>query len=1633
MFKMKYINKSVFTLFFFSLILSNNIFGQNNGPSAPEASSFEPIDATDMVSLLTGDLSYVLPLMSVPSPEGGYPIVLSYHAGIAMEQESSWAGLGWSINPGAINRSINGYPDDWKMANIKEIFYDQGGSETVYTLDLSYGVSTVVDVGLNLSWGSNKSLSGDVSLTAYGATIGTNGFGLSGSNASIGVNKDGGVNLRVSKGNGLGMSVGVDGSGNLSAGLSMNQKVSETSSKSIGVNFSSNSISINANEGGVGARYTAILNKAENSGRYSTTQTYSFFGINTPYGSVNYGKRKYEWHLDELTNSAICGTIYDKEYSQVDRVFEGNGGGAAPVSHLVKWDNYELYTENVSSINQENLITNHNNAFFPSTDGYSVNAQGLSGNMKPMSFNNDGISAFSYLAFLKPENTNTILVTDRTTLDSDRNINFQFINEHSSFLRVLPKKFVNNFNSTSINVINESDYLLGIDNTGIAEALPQNYFLTSDGEKVYYNDGNQISYDLSAKRLKKGNFVEFFTNKQIRENSISNFMEAKDLDRTQHFHSSHSDFIFPDDAIGAYRVTTPDGRVYHYSLPVYQFENIKRTYNIVAGKDEKLAHYDKIKETPYATHWLLTAITGPDYIKNNSNLNAYPNSENNYSDYGYWTRFDYGKWSDGYIWKTPYGKDYDISGANLKTYEWGRKQIYYLDAIKTRTHTAFFVKDIKEDAQSRAIQYQNKSHLQHSTLPKVNVPSTKLLKLNKIVLLKNEDAAAVSKNNSVNNLSVSEQSYYYAFSRHNFDGWYASQEGGVSPGFYNRNFKVNMQNNVLDVGDINTITLNKAIKSIDFNYDYSLASNVPYSSASGRLTLNNVVTKGKQNIMLVPPYKFEYITNVNSISNNFNIGMKDNWGYVMNAPMLWSLNKITTPLGGEIIIDYEADESVSTLPSTLSFTSAKVGGWFSNGFSITDTYGNSGINIGDKVNINYKKSIWDDGVRYDGLGTITSIISANTYGVTADGAFQSFDPIYGGNALTLNIDYIPLNPDAPVPGGGVRTSSITVSGDGSEVSKHYNYDIDGVSSGVTSFRPGAEDVIEKTPYISELPSPNVFYGNVEVQEKDKNGDLISKNIFEFETFSQKEEDEIKFGEMLEIQKGTIYDYSNTIAEKVTVKDFKSRIGRLNSSKFLNSDNQIISKTIYNYQEPSEFQQSFFQESYYSAKEVNFYNLPNKFYYLNSATRLIYPNVLKSTTLIQEGYTSIVGNEKFDFLTGKVLNETFEDSQGNKIKTVVKPAYTIPQYHTMGSKVENITNKNMLFQQTMSKSYIDVNGSWKEINAKITTWNNNWAYINEDESLDIPPSDGLGLALKIWRKHKMYIWDGEIDEDGFYQGYVGGDDNFNWEVGDYVQDPITGEMVLAVSQFNPKWKNIFTTTKYNHFSMPLEVKDLNNNYETTKMCDDNTKVSVSSNARYGEAFYSSAEYTNIGPFLNYLDQGIKGTVYRSSDYAHTGKYSLRMSSQTQRGFETVLKQGQHNSGNYKISVWVKKNNAHNARIHINGATKQFNGESITAGDWVLYNHYEELQENNETLFITTKSGVIYIDDFRIHPIVSNMTSYVYNKWDELSYIIGANNLATHFIYDSQGRLIETQKEVVDTSVLSGGFKKVGENFYNYKNQ
>ncbi len=100
----------------------------------PELSKFAPLDQQDLADHFTGDFHYSLPLMEVPGPNGGYPIVLSYASGITPDQDASWVGLGWTLSPGAIVRQMRGVPDDFDA--------DQGDQ-----------ITTILDIEPQLTYG----------------------------------------------------------------------------------------------------------------------------------------------------------------------------------------------------------------------------------------------------------------------------------------------------------------------------------------------------------------------------------------------------------------------------------------------------------------------------------------------------------------------------------------------------------------------------------------------------------------------------------------------------------------------------------------------------------------------------------------------------------------------------------------------------------------------------------------------------------------------------------------------------------------------------------------------------------------------------------------------------------------------------------------------------------------------------------------------------------------------------------------------------------------------------------------------------------------------------------------------------------------------------------------------------------------------------------------------------------------------------------------------------------------------------------------------------------------------------------------------------------------------------------------
>ncbi|MFC7775172.1 hypothetical protein [Flavobacterium sp. GCM10027622] len=1710
-----------FLLIFLPTLVPANLYANNNGPVAPEAASFEPVDATDMVNLATGDMSYVMPLINVPSPEGGYPLALSYHAGIAMEQEASWVGLGWTLNPGAINRSVNGTPDDWFQKKTSDFFYDAGDTVDSFSFSIGGTFGNGVTVGLGASWGSHQAFGGNVMLGYGGLTgsIGTNG------QWGVGV---GGFNIGT---NGASLDVGLGSAGAYGLNVALNYDVINNDLKgSVGVNTGIFNYSLDTSftTGETSSNSNIRISKSTNTstqGQYDVKISNSETGVNLGIFWFNYGHRRVEYSLFDINNFTESGSLYPEAYKigfpdetlrqTYNNVFSPTLSGDfktdTEMTSLGRGYSFGFDTqyEGYTGSGAFGLITNY--------DGYRVDAQGMSGQIIPYNLSEEFISRPGYNVSPTIDNNNLL----------GGKINFRFSSSINSFLRNNKRELISNgtVNQAAFNAIRDEIFAGNLPN------LPR--------QGSVYSQTVAPSGDLikNGNRLREGSFVETFTNEQIISGNAPGFIEAKSISR-----SDNPDFTSELKGIGAYRVTTVDGKTYHYSLPVYQMESHFKSLSDKNNENSKF--YESSQKYKYATHWLLTAITGPDYI--DSNLNGQVDDQ----DYGYWVEFQYGKWSDGYLWRSPHVGYKETPSKNptedpTYRYYWGRKQVYYLDVIKTRTHSALFVKKMRQDDESNTLsiyssKINNATEFDRSKCSRyvtqrtdlkfgskgdvfyyangtsytvahnrvkgkrgkyayLDIPKTYSLALDKVLLIKNKDLDLVNK--SRGNLTTNSEGYTYeGYGYTNVKGYLGedsfimnindlfSDTGSGNLSY----FKTNLHQNVLDEKDIEGLNIEgKSSKNLKFIHNYELAKQTVNSNSpqKGRLALERIEFHDKNDVSYMPAYKFDY----HDKNLVYNKSDEDVWGYHKTNSKIWSLSKIETPTGGEINFEYENDSYrrqaiIDEKPNVSNIVNRPYG--FkktsqpqSYGYLITDFIKQDGklyitsntsydpsngfstfFHKNKEVNLEFKQGtqryfdryeVEDYKITRQGLDSkfeVTLKQTENTlfYGMMEQDFYPSnynyanintdppkldmvgliipFDTYTTPDSRTGNPEYYSSNGK---PGGGLRVKSVSLRDKSSNaiISKEdYSYlnPYSGKISGITSYTPF--DEYKFIPMLTFLPAPGVNYQYVTVSKKNGNDELVSKNLYEFNVikpanywFGLSNENNqffsgVSYGDILYANgyQKTFVSYRTENGSQDTYNmtghygELKSNYGLLGALKRLkiyNNQGQVLSErsVCYNKIGGNGTDETGVKESSFLSSTSH--STTGQGIYVHLLSLQDYPSFEKSVTVLENGKSSTVYYDKYDFLSGKLLETRKETSDGKIFKTKVVPAYT--KYSAMGSKTENVNNRNMLSQEAAEFTYILDNNVWKETGVGITTWSNEWTYQDIQGNLVTPTAD----KEKIWRKHKMFIWNGQKD-DGIFRNF---NDDFNWNIG--------------VGQ-SSNWKQISEVTKYDHYSMTLEAKDVNNNHAATKMGDKETKITAVGNAKYNELYYSGLE--NIDGVWLEPGMSLNGAT-RDITKSHSGKYSLAVNSPGKLNID--LKDNQHKAGRYKLNVWVHKDNAGYARLLINGATVSFNGPSKQAGDWILKTHYFDMTTAATTVSLIAKAGAtVYYDDIMLRPIASSVTGYVYNEWDEMTHIIGNNGIATRFEYDAAGRLVKTYVEVFDdqSNGLTGGFKLSSENKIHYKN-
>ena len=1647
-------------IFFVAVLLPSifptEMFASNNGPMAPEASSFEPVDATDMVNLLSGDMSYVLPAMDVPSPEGGYPLALSYHAGIAMDQEASWLGLGWNLNPGAVNRSVNNAPDDSNKAKSIDFTYSNLGTHDLMTLGVGLQYK-IFNLGLDFTFIDGKSTGGIVSY----------GFGIDSFKASqsVGFGANSGYTAVSLSAGGLGVSKTPDATSITFMGQGVVMK-----RNSVGVSMTGTSNQIGAGSFSVG------FNSASNTDAKNVSSTSKYFNASIPiYKGINikFGFKKTDYSMFDAQTSFTSGTLYFKDSYDIN-------------DNETK-ENVKTSFMDANSIPLKFYLPGDSRGFvefsavFPAYDNYVVSGQGNIQSIKPLLLESKSV----VLAGINKSQGSVRVSAGEEIGGRARNrtryhVGPQFANRFMDGGISNNKIHFYSFNTNSSFVEKSLGNWTFSQNPANIAALSRS---ESSSSVLNFNGETFSNYDHLKNRLKKETFIETFTNEQIIANPAL-IVEANNFSRTS-LGSSVSK------GIGAFKVTTLDGKTYHYSLPVYNYEMFFRSFETETGEDVKFV--DKVNTQPFATHWLLTGVTGPDYVDTNSNgkLDA--------EDYGYWVTFDYGKWTDSFVWKRETASDKESvtqinpsrRGAggceeyNKKLKETtsrvvGIKQIYYLNSVNTRTHSALFVKSLKQDdvgtKYSKSSVFHDVDNLlvtngdyatgvyfdKHRYNYDINLAGEyNTLKLDKIVLIKSEDKSQFDlasqqfpdsqSSSSVNIRSTTQKS--------NLLG----QDLGIrvvtmhSRSWVGGTFKNNLYMN----DNINQAMLTqKSLKSLQFTYGNQLSN----KNGRGKLTLLEVKQYGRNNISVIPPYKFEYY--------NYKTFQKDNydlWGFDKKQPENYSLKSITTPLGSSINVEYERDDFSNVLenldafklsaddvvPDIESFSRGNNGMsgsvkmiWNNPCYAISEIF--SCVKVGNQVSLNFIRN---------GVSSFTT--QATITGINGDNVAFSVNsqlPSDLGNFLIdcqnrIKVNYGACDINEELIGkcddsqGGLRVKNIVVKDD-NRVSSIINYNYNNPGSSISS------GIVADTPYVKNkygfMFPAGVMYEYVTVSSVNNGGEVFEKNQYRFNVLKKEIDYQInmgagqindrniicRFGQFYMIEADdkirtldVLSDNEGSNSVSLThnkITDNTSKIGNIISLTRMNRLNHVLEKQEFQYLDSYVDNPGTYSEANSTYKTVKEYpitssngNTSGSFttkYYVNTTNYKVIPAQLIKKTIEARGKKEQLLYDKYDFLTGQLTESRAIGSDGKTTKEKIIPAFV--KYNEMGSKADNANYSNMLSQSSVRTSYLLENGSWKETSVGITTWSNLWTYkvINGDSNPAISDRE------KIWRKHKSFVWNGISDSNGLFLGYNrSNEDSFDWNVGVGTQPP------------GSKWKQMSEVTMYDHYSGPLESRDINGNFYSTKMGQNDTRVIASGNAGYNEMFYAGAENILHGYWLEPEVRLVNGR--RDSNLYHTGKYSVAANSSTELG--VFLRTDQHRAGRYKLSVWVHKANASKARVRYwnNSIVHEFNGESYIAGDWVLKTHYLDMSTGDFYAYINSvDSSEVYFDDFTLKPIASTVQGFVYNEWDELSYIIGNNGLATKFIYDNAGRLTKTFTEVIDdpSNSIVGGFKLISENKIKYKN-
>jgi hypothetical protein len=722
-----------------------------SGPSQPEVQSFQPVGASDLVDLFSGDFSYNIPLFELPGPNGGYPFNLSYQAGINTDQEASWVGLGWNLQPGAINRQVRGLPDEFN-----------GGDKIKTKMSIAPNVTAGVGVGASVEVFGGDGVSLNVGLSVYHNSYRGLGYSIDG---NLGFSKA--SSSGATAGVGLGLRLDSNEGASLSPSLSLGTKDINIG---LGIGYNSKGeISNLSFDSNLAARSAA---KSRNAEKKKTNAQIDFGGASMSFAHPGYTPQI----TTPMTGSSISATLkvggafwgifgspYISGFYNESRLTTNKRWVSTPAYGYLNYDKAASDQNALMDVNREKdgIVTAISpNLAIPSLtyDIYSVSGQGISAMYRPMR-NDYGAT--------KDQQVSSESSGGSGGLDLGPALIHPGINLSLNHARSVSGVWNNDmtakakFTSSELGKPYEPVYFKAHGDFAAESAKTLEDLGNERAVRVKLRDvkekaeaTNELQYgnkelwskplaeiDKSQPRKSRNQTIQPYTNAQLLSGTQAALPHFKvqyideggaqvNFDRLVKYKQSDNTLLDLTHHTAAFTATTPEGLRYNYGIPAYNFVHEEITFSSKqpvdvdkvsiepgagAADDEPNYNYGnekylkRVETPPYAHSYLLTSILGPDYVDLTSNGVTD-------DDLGYWVKFTYQRTAsetNPFNWRDPFEKAHLQEGwksdrkDDKGSFVYGKKEMWYLRRAETKSHVAEFTISARDDGKGADKKLQN--------------------------------------------------------------------------------------------------------------------------------------------------------------------------------------------------------------------------------------------------------------------------------------------------------------------------------------------------------------------------------------------------------------------------------------------------------------------------------------------------------------------------------------------------------------------------------------------------------------------------------------------------------------------------------------------------------------------------------------------------------------------------------------------------------------------------------------------------------------------------------------------------------------------------------------------------------------